>query len=909
MRILLALLLISFAAKAENEGIMSRLFAPGPLIKGHATLEGSQCLKCHETGQGVPDSKCLDCHKDIKAFVGKKSGFHGMQTESCFKCHSDHKGRDFDSTKFDFKSFDHKKTGFSLEGKHSKLDCAKCHEAKRGADRIRPHDLKFVGSTATCVSCHKKEDIHFFKGNWAKQDCNACHGVESWKTNLKFDHKRDAKFELIGSHAKLKCQDCHTPSKTLGRPALKGHSIYKWPNLKQAECLSCHQNFHAETLSPRFRNGKCATCHEQTTWKIQSFDHATTKYPLQGKHAELKCMDCHKQKGAVPTIAYSGKRAMNVKWHGLNKSCTSCHQDVHLFGKFTSNVTRQPNACVGCHSESSWKDIQGFNHSAHTRFKIDGEHKGLKCADCHIPQRARWNSKTMLPVPAAQKNSKVGVYHWNRLTQESCATCHKNVHIGVFSKQQLAKKCSECHVTDGWKVVKTGKGFDHSKTRFPLTGKHREASCTNCHVKGNKQVFTWNSTDKGFCIECHDNVHNRQFSQKFASQSCSECHSTDSFVKRPPFNHDLTRYSLNGAHKRLNCSECHTPTREVFPVKPPKWKSLFVFPALNESKCLTCHKDIHAGQLGKDCASCHTEERWKLPKFDHQTHSKFPLRGSHRELKCQSCHQALPGRFVREAKREVPVIHYKPINDACTTCHKDAHGGQLGSDCAKCHTEEKWKKTGFNHQLHSKFALKGKHEDLKCNECHKNVSGKSVREFGRQIAVLHYKPIGTQCSTCHKDPHKGNFGAQCVSCHRETGWETTRDFHRSFTLTGVHFSLQCTECHSQGKKLTGLSQQCIYCHKKDDIHSGTLPNCGDCHRQHFWENARFNHSMTSFPLRGAHRVIQCQECHSRGIYQGLSTACASCHLQDAQRATSVSHTPISNFMNCTDCHRNQFSFR
>ena len=49
--------------------------SPGDLTKAHADLEGiSNCTKCHEIGEKVLSSKCLDCHKEIKALVNAKIG-------------------------------------------------------------------------------------------------------------------------------------------------------------------------------------------------------------------------------------------------------------------------------------------------------------------------------------------------------------------------------------------------------------------------------------------------------------------------------------------------------------------------------------------------------------------------------------------------------------------------------------------------------------------------------------------------------------------------------------------------------------------------------------------------------------------------------------------------------------------
>ncbi len=888
--IFISLFILSISSYAESEGIMNRLFAPGPLILGHQNLEGSQCLKCHESGQGVPDSKCLACHKEIKAFVEKKSGFHGTLKEACIKCHSDHKERTFDSTKFDEKKFDHTKTAFSLTGKHGNIKCIECHKVERGIKRVRPHDTKYLGAAATCRTCHQKNDIHFYKNDWAKKDCNSCHGVESWKKDIKFNHKDDTKYDLVGKHAEISCKLCHNPDKL--KPTV---SIYKWPSLEKSKCLSCHDNFHKENLSPKFRGGDCTTCHTQTTWKIVQFKHEVTTYPLRGKHLEKQCLDCHKQK--TPNLEKS-----KVVWTGLKADCLTCHTDTHRYGFAKPIINKNLNQCLSCHDESSWKNIHDFSHNAHTRYSIDGAHKTLKCAQCHL-------EVTKKPID----KKLPGIYQWPKLMEKTCESCHSNPHLKVFDKKLLAQRCTACHTTEGWKVVKANKDFNHTKTRFPLTGKHVTTTCTQCHIKDKKQIFKWESKDKGFCIECHDNVHKTQFTEKQNTKSCSECHQTDSFKKRLVFDHTLvTGYALNGAHKNQACIKCHQATTQVFPFKPITPMSQFLFPNLSKDICLTCHQDVHKGQLGSKCLTCHTEEKWKPTKFDHQTQSSFPLTGKHEKIACIKCHEVIPNVVVVEFNKKIPVMRFKGMGkQQCTTCHQDVHKGQLGSNCLSCHNSDSWFRIKFDHQTQSQFPLKGKHQTVKCIKCHTPIPNQIVVEFKKQVPVIRFKGLGMQsCTSCHKDYHLGKMGPSCSSCHNEQGWKTTKDFHKNFSLSGVHFTLQCSECHIQNRKLSGLSQECSVCHKKDDIHSGTLPKCAECHRQQFWENTKFKHSLTTFPLRGAHRTLQCQECHaSTGIYQGLSSACVSCHLKDAVAATSRAHTPIASFNDCTTCHKHQFSFK
>lgn len=905
LKILILTVLLLFvpatSLRADSEGLLNKLLAPGPLIEGHKDLEGTDCLKCHTSGKGIPDAKCLDCHKEIRRFVDTKRGFHGNLEDGCIKCHRDHKGREFESMAVDDTAFNHKKTGFSLEGKHEKIKCKECHIEKRGDKSARKGEIRYFGKTNTCASCHRKEDVHFYTGEFAKKDCGACHGVRTWKDDIRFNHRRDTGYELVGAHEDVKCVDCHKVDKK------KKSAVYHWKGLKADKCLACHENFHKTTLSPKYKGGDCTKCHTQDEWKIETFDHSVTSFGLRGKHAKIDCSKCHVQAAQVPKAELK-----KYTWHGLGRktACIGCHEDYHVFGNWKSKRFGQLTKCQSCHNENDWRETPKFDHDQQTRYPIDGKHSDLKCEDCHVLGLKREFDPKSTLKPQAKVAVKTGKYYWPELSAKTCETCHKNVHIGSFSKKMLAKKCTECHITAGWTLDKNKKNFNHEATRFPLTGKHKRIACNECHLVEGKKVYKFPSFEQKFCIDCHKNEHRQQFSEKFGAQSCSQCHSTERFDKLLEFDHDLTRFKLRDAHAKLNCVDCHVGTSERFvPLSkrsPSHVKHRFLFPNLAANNCVTCHSDYHGGQLSNDCAKCHGEKTWKRPKFDHDVDSKFRLKGQHHDLKCDQCHRPIRNQYVKFAGKQIPVVRYKPLASACNECHSDYHAGQLSDDCSKCHMEKSWKETSFNHRTDSTFALKGKHENLKCGECHKPVAGQSVKFKDQTYQVIRYKPIPGGCLPCHKDPHAGALGKRCADCHNESDWKKIGDFHRNFTLKGVHYTLSCAECHRDPRHLTGTSEQCILCHQKDDVHNGALPNCGDCHLQEVWEHSKFKHSMTFFPLRGIHRTLQCEDCHRSGVYRGLPGQCIDCHRADAAGATSPVHV-MPNFSNCKACH-NQFAF-
>ena len=386
-----------------------------------------------------------------------------------------------------------------------------------------------------------------------------------------------------------------------------------------------------------------------------------------------------------------------------------------------------------------------------------------------------------------------------------------------------------------------GKKFDHSKTRFSITGAHESLNCSSCHGPQKKKNYKFKSVELQFCIDCHKNIHGQQFSKTINSNQCTSCHTTKNFSERLDFDHSKTRYPLEGSHKNLKCLECHIGSKTQIMLAPPNIKSDKSNPAKSST--------------------------FTLSQF------QFP--------------------------------HVK--TSECLSCHVDYHQKQLGTTCLNCHTIESWKKTKFTHNKHSDFIIKDKHEPVKCAECHKPLSGQTVQLKNELRKVILYKPLNKNCVSCHKDTHKGEFGNKCQECHSEKGWRLTKDFHKNFTLNGVHFSLECAECHKDNRKLSGISQLCVTCHAKDDVHSGTLPQCQDCHRQQFWEVTGFKHSLTEFPLRGMHRTLDCMECHRNGTYKGLNPMCSNCHMQEA--VSVPQHTAFTSITNCTECHRNQFSWK
>jgi len=189
--------------------------SPGELSRFHQSLEGARgCRACHEAGKGVSPPLCLTCHTALAERIAAGSGLHARgEYRPCERCHVEHQGRGFALVfwgKEGRAAFDHRQTGFPLQGRHGHLACESCHTARnvrepaalaRGGVNL---GRTFLGLSRACASCHA--DPH--RGQFSPRGCADCHGEERWKPPARFDHAR-TEFPLTGRHEQVACARCH----------------------------------------------------------------------------------------------------------------------------------------------------------------------------------------------------------------------------------------------------------------------------------------------------------------------------------------------------------------------------------------------------------------------------------------------------------------------------------------------------------------------------------------------------------------------------------------------------------------------------------------------------------------------------------------------------------------------------
>ena len=484
--------------------------SPGDLAKVHAHLEGmSNCTKCHTMGSKISNDKCLACHTYIRDRINRQRGYHAsseVKGKACALCHNDHHGKNFQIIRFNTVSFQHILTGFRLEGAHAKQQCINCHNSKLITDKkIQYREGTYLGLGNECNSCHS--DYH--QGTLGSS-CSKCHGQEAFKPAVNFNHA-NTKFPLVGKHQTVECSKCHSTE------TIAGKSFQKFAGIGHSNCTNCHSDIHQNKFGQN-----CAQCHSETSFHLiknnKSFDHDRTGFRLEGLHANVTCLSCHKRSYTDP-LRYD--------------NCNDCHNDYHK-GQFA--VSGKSPDCKKCHT------VNGFRPSLFTiddhnksNFKLTGSHLATACSDCHKKQN-RWNFA---------------------ISGINCVDCHVDIHKSSISQNYYPNQnCRVCHSESSWSDVH----FNHSSTHFQLTGEHLNVKCRECHFINSK-----NGPDQqkfaglqGNCNNCHTDNHHGQF-DKNGVTNCNRCHDSDNW-KAGKFNHNTTAFKLDGKHENLACAKCHKLT-------------------------------------------------------------------------------------------------------------------------------------------------------------------------------------------------------------------------------------------------------------------------------------------------------------------------------------------------------------
>ena len=430
--------------------------------------------------------------------------------------------------------------------------------------------------------------------------------------------------------------------------------------------------------------------------------------------------------------------------------------------------------------------------------------------------------------------------------------------------------------------------FNHYKTEFPLSGRHKTVDCRACHAS---LVFSEAGAE---CISCHTDMHSQT-----VGTDCARCHNSENWlVNNITELHQSNGFPLLGAHAAANCSECHVS------------ESALRFERIGND-CINCHAADYASTsspnhreagFSTNCIDCHDMNGFDW-STDQVVHDFFPLTKGHDIQDCARCHTG---------------GSYSNTPNACFACHQADYEGALSpnhqsagfpTDCATCHTTDPgWMPAQYTQHDTDHFPIySGAHNGAwnQCAECHANES-----DYGEFT-----------CTTCHANPETDNQHADvggysynspaCLACHPDGSATNTFDHNTTqFPLTGAHTTVECLACHANGYQ--GTPTECAACHATDfnqtanPSHTtlGFSTDCATCHTTApDWMPATFANHNDYYPLNGAHAVIanDCAACHN-GDYNNTPNTCFGCHNTDYNQTTNPNHQSAQFPTDCASCH-------
>lgn len=553
-------------------------------------------------------------------------------------------------------------------------------------------------------------------------------------------------------------------------------------------------------------------------------DHSKTRFPLLGRHQNVPCESCHP--------ASKGTRV----WKGVPLDCVGCHSDRR------THKGALGTKCESCHDVSGWKSIK--HTAAQHRFPLVGNHK-VPCASCH--------------VKGAHLTAKV-----------TCADCHDQPHRGTRSP------CETCHNVEQWKTVSYKQ---HTYNPELLPGKHRTATCLECHPK-----FRFNNSSKavpceschkkdrkhedlGPCRSCHtpltwsDVSPNRQAAstqrdgtasdpsispasptpggrpeQGSPGPSLTGAPQTDLFRVKAKFDHIPHARLVKAQGLEANCTPCHGGTGAQFQVRPKM------------QMCESCHDGKKAfDALGTACFRCHeapagTQLAPLAPPskiFQHEAHRPRGVKIDD----CTSCH----GVGVEPAKVQAGRDQHRP----CQVCHAAEFRSPGQGICLSCHLRNdpfspnplrlptaaisEWRSPDAAEMPHPAHQAAG----VPCENCHAATAGVKPQppELGHAI-----------CSKCHvveRVPKKLPQGTpvtldRCSACHVPLSEPEPRD------NMGRPWSTRDLFRHDDNHR---TPQTCPSCHFQSGaaLTFPTMQSCGSCHN-----------GNKAFPIIGPK---ECARCH------------------------------------------------
>lgn len=220
-------------------------------------------------------------------------------------------------------------------------------------------------------------------------------------------------------------------------------------------------------------------------------------------------------------------------------------------------------------------------------------------------------------------------------------------------------------------------GFERLTQPGALSEQHASIGdrCETCHTPN----F---GVDRSACVTCHatnTNLLSRQTTAfHFNIPNCTGCHVEHRGVPRiTAMDHDMLAAAVRKAEsdrKEISLVERLTALARRSSENQAERASLDCFschssgnPHHNGSKIQVSGFSSVGSLFGRECASCHSTESWRVPEYRH------PASGS---TECVQCHQAPPSHYM---------MHFEMVS-------KSVSGKEHASveQCGACHQTDSW---------------------------------------------------------------------------------------------------------------------------------------------------------------------------------------------------------------------------
>jgi nitrate/TMAO reductase-like tetraheme cytochrome c subunit len=582
-----------------------------------------------------------------------------------------------------------------------------------------------------------------------------------------------------------------------------------------------------ETAQPEF----CDSCHIMEPY-YDSW--------LNSSHADVGCIECHYEPGAVETFEGKFKALSQLAKYVTRTAGTKPWAEV------------SDTSCMrsGCHSvrmlegEVKFGRVS-FDHRHHLLETRRG--KRLRCVSCH---------------------SQIVQGEHVSVTEAVCFMCHF-MPLSDGSLSPEASDCETCHGSPSEGILVNerpfshaeyvGRGVDCRECHSPVvegSGTVRSERCHSCHAEvGHIErigetpfLHEMHVTDhKVECFECHDEIRHGLLPLKshepVPGEGCGSCHGGSHGAAS-------LLYAGTGAvgvedlpsrmyETRVVCEACHTGRTDTLGSSgeaaaagphgvpahafrrwdaPPAHHGSGTVAAAGNLDCVHCHGPDFDGMVG-DWQETVGEQLERIgpmlseledqlpageehPAFEPYWEARQNLelvtrdgsRGAHNVTYALSALQAGAERIDRSLdllgiEREDRVADGFPFlsKDGCSVCH-------LGIEEA-----ESTLASGrpFPHDRHVVAA------GLDCDACH------SVEQHGEPSFPR------ADCASCHHSESEERDAADCAACHG-----TQEDLLRGTLpeLEGQHAvmgELECSECHGDPPAILRPSPRlCVLCHEE-----------------------------------------------------------------------------------------------